>query len=216
MSEELLLGFKSPEKEQFAEVIRLLLQSIDTGQVYFCGGIAISYHLSCNNKTISERNDKDLDICVYSLDAIFPKIKGKFEVVDLQHDLPGGYSFFAKLVEPHYSIKIDVFDNTFPCREPVMVQFESWLVKVRNAEDQLTKTVFDLQEVFSKGKIDTTPKQFDDARALWEIVDRQKAQNYWQDNVKNHPLFKGMPENLEEALVRAENYIKEHPEVFNK
>lgn len=207
MDYELLSGYQGIDKDQLIAALRRLLPYLDLNNIYFCGGIAIRYHLANNQKPISQRPTKDLDLCAITLDAVLPKVKGKFEVVDLQH-LCGGYSFFLKLLDLEQDFIIDVFDNSFPARDPIKVQFENWMVNMRNAEDQLVKTVFDLQEVLKDGKIDTTPKQFEDARALWEIVDRQKAQKYWSESVQENPLFHGMPENLEEAMIKAENHVK--------
>jgi len=51
--------------------------------------------------------------------------------------------------------------------------------KVVDTEDQLVKTVFDIQRISQENKVD--PKQFIDTRLLMKVADMEKANEIWRD-----------------------------------
>lgn len=100
---------------------------------------------------------------------------------------------------------IDVFDYYHAPIDPEGVQIAGFRLKIRGAEDQLTKAVYDLMKI-TKGHT-LSPKEFDSADQLLEIVDLEKTERIWR--MKYTPLY---PFSIMEAIQRAKDERDKYPD----
>lgn len=114
-------------------------------------------------------------------------------------------SFYFAFVDEETKIKVDIFDYQQPPDSVLEVPFKDGFVKVKSAEDQLAKTVYDIQRISENAKVD--PKQFLDANLLFQIADIEKADVQWKKIRKPEH-----PESIADAIGRAESIKQEHPE----
>lgn len=195
MKNALVAGFSKIESLRIETHLTRLLPYLTPNRFIIVGGLAIRYHLTKKGIPYPSRPFNDLDIIAESIKVISPKIVKDF-LVEHYHP-PKGNSFYLVLVDPLSKTKIDIFDYQNAPKEVVTVKFGKYQLKVQSAEDQLIKTVLDLQKVFKSSKVD--PKQFEDARLLLQIVDLKK-----------------IPPSLIKDLQKAEAFIQKHPEYLQE
>lgn len=194
----LLIGFSGIEKEKITTHLQRLLPYLKPMKFVIVGGIAIRYHLLSHGIDYPERPFNDLDLMVKNIDAVSPDVATDFLV----------YHYHAKdqflaLVDPVTKTKVDIFKFS-PNTEPVVVNFQGNELLIRGIEDQLVKTVLDIQRISPKTRVD--PKQFSDAEMLSQIADMKKADKMWKSN-----SFEKWPKSITEAIERANKIAKRHP-----
>lgn len=113
--------------------------------------------------------------------------------------------FFLALVEPITKTKVDIFNFYPKPSEIVKVDFEGEKINIVSIEDQLVKTVLDINRISKNKKVD--PKQFSDINLLLKIANRKKAEKLWIEN-----NFENLPNSLEDSIKRAQMLSKKHPE----
>lgn len=112
-------------------------------------------------------------------------------------------------MDPTSKTKVDIFRDEPKPFEIVRFLLGNREINLVSAEDQLVKTIVDLQRISPENKVD--PKQFSDAKLLLQITDREKANSYW----KTHDFDK-YPATLDEAYGKASRIAREHPEWLQK
>lgn len=200
----LLAGFATEDKEKIRTHLHRLLPYLDTERIVIVGGLAIRYYVIQAGIAYPQRPINDLDILAQTVDVLSKAVKNEFLIYHFHPRSEEG-KFFIALVDPISKTKIDIFDYTFQTEELQKVVFEDYTLSITSPEDQLVKTVFDIQRISPEAKVD--PKQFCDARLLLQIVDRKKAELFWKR--KN---FSGFPDSLMSAFEKAEIIAKRHPE----
>lgn len=183
--------------------LQKILPHMKKEQFLVVGGLAIRYHLNQHGVTYPLREFNDLDLKAFSIDVIKPSVQKDFLIYHY-HPLKNG-SFFVALVDPGTKIKVDIFDTTIKHEEYTVLPFHEWKLKIVAIEDQLVKTVYDIGRISEESKVD--PKQFSDTDLLLKIANIEKAQKIWGErNYKNYPS------SINEAIERAKQIAKEHPE----
>lgn len=195
---DLITGFSGIEKTKITTHLERLLPYLKPMKFVIVGEIAIRYHLLSNGVDYPERPFNDLDLMVRSIDVISPNVAKDFLV----------YHYHAKdtylaLVDPVTKTKVDIF-KFFPSTEPIVVNFRGNEILIRGVEDQLVKTVLDIQRISPKAKVD--PKQFSDTELLLQIADIKRADKMWKSN-----NFEKWPESIIKAIERANKIAEEHP-----
>lgn len=185
----MIVGFSQPDIEKIVKHLSKLAKYLDLNRAVIVGGLAIRYHLIRAGVNYSVRPFNDLDLTLGSFESISPKCSEEFWVYHTH--LQDGH-FFLALVDPESRTKVDVFDPKKKERAE-RVEFVGQLMQVVSLEDQLVKTVYDLQRISKKDHVD--PKQFSDARLMLQIADKSK-----------------LPDTLVADLVRAEKIRELHPE----
>lgn len=194
-------GFTKQDIFKIETHLHRLLQYIDTNHVVFVGGLAIRYFVSKAGISYPRRPFNDLDLIAENLNYISPTITNTFLVYHHHPEVNG--TFYLVLVDPISKTKIDIFDYSFAPEEIIKVPYETYSLQLQSPEDQLVKTVFDTQRISESAHVD--PKQFRDAQVLLSIVNRRKAERFWE---KKHLS----PPSLITSFHRAETIAKSHPD----
>lgn len=200
---EIDLGFSSQDTEKAVGVLSKFMTHVTPENVVIVGGIARRFHLMRHGVPFPQRPFNDLDFMVKDRHEMRPSITTDFMIA--HYHPPRGTSFFAGLVEPDTKVTIDVFDYFHAPVEPEQVRLGGYDLKIRSAEDQLTKAAYDLVKI-TKGHT-LSPKEFDSADQLMEIVDLAKTEEIWDMKYKGLYAFP-----LTEALRRAKEEREQHPE----
>lgn len=79
-------------------------------------------------------------------------------------------------MDPTSKTKVDIFRDEPKPFEIVRFLLGNREINLVSAEDQLVKTIVDLQRISPENKVD--PKQFSDTKLLLQITDREKANSY--------------------------------------
>ncbi len=203
---QLVSGFSESESERIDKHLSKLIMHLAPGRFVIVGGIAIRYHLQKAGIQYPERPFNDLDIIVESIDVVNPDIIDDFLI---SHFHQKDNFFYLALVDEETRTKVDIFDWEKPPDKVVEVPFEDGCIKIISVEDQLVKTVYDIQRISKKANVD--PKQFLDARLLSQIADIKRADELWKK--KRDTRF---PESLSDAIKRAELIKQKHPEWVKK
>lgn len=196
-------GFSSKDRKRIKLFLKKLFPYINLNKCSIVGGLAIRYHLAVSNIPYPTRPLNDIDLMVEEASVVSSLVSKDFYVY--HYHPPQNGSFYIVLVDPILKIKVDIFDYSPPLEDPIEVKFNGYKIKIRNVEDQLVKTVFDIQRISKDWPVD--PKQFQDTRFLMKIADLKKADKIWQKrNYKNYP------KTLLTAINRAEEIAQKHPE----
>lgn len=199
----LVRGFKMVELKRVETLLEKLLQYIDTDKMAIVGGLAIQYLISRAGIKHTTRRFNDLDIMLKTAGAISPNVVKNFLIYHYHPTKKN--SFFIAVVDPVLRIKVDIFDWDPPLEDYIVVKFGNYKLKMRSPEDQLVKTVFDLQRISVEKKVD--PKQFLDATLLMKIANLKSADNLWKKR-----NFSDYPGSIVVAYERANTIAKEHPD----
>lgn len=197
---DLVIGFFGEEKERIVTHLQRLLPYLKSGEYVIVGGLAIRYHLLSHGINYPQRPFNDLDIIVKNRDVVSSSVSKDFLIY---HYHPKDY--FLALADPISRTKVDVFSYYPAPRQTIKVAFEDREVDLVSVEDQLVKTVLDIQRISEEAKVD--PKQFSDTRLLMQIADMETANKLWQTN-----KFEKWPSTITEAVERAEKIAQTHPE----
>lgn len=200
---DLVQGFSETDAKRIRAHVERLLPYLTPGKFTIVGGLAIRYHLITHTIEYPQREFNDIDITVTSLDAVSPRVIDEF-LVEHYHP-PVNNSFYLVLIDPVTKTKIDIFSAQVPEDDTREVSFGKYKIQITTPECQLVKTVFDLQRISQEKKVD--PKQFSDARLLLRIVDKTKAEAFWQKKG-----FTSIVLTLMEALEKAEKVAHVHPD----
>lgn len=200
---ELQLGFSSEDTQKALQVLSKLIPYVVPENLVLVGGLARRYHLLRSDVSFPQRPFNDLDLMIKDRTDLNPSVTDKFLIA--HYHLPRNTSFFAQLVDPQTKVAIDVFDYYHSPVDPEEVQVNGLALKIRSAEDQLTKTAYDLMKI-TKGN-NLYPKEFDSADQLLQMVDLEKADAIWR--MKYASLY---PFPLAEAIHRAKEEATRHPE----
>lgn len=196
MEDGLLIGFSGEEKERIKTHLQKLLPYLRKGGFTIVGGLAIRYHLASKGIPYPQRPFNDLDIIIENSGVVSPAVAKDFLIYHYHPD-----DFYIALVEPITKTKVDVFKALPAPHKTIPVNFGEETLRVVSIEDQLVKTVFDIQRISEEKKVD--PKQFSDTRLLMQIADLKLANQFWRENQFG---------DLMEAVNRAESIAKSHPD----
>lgn len=199
---ELIVGLPPENRDKVTIHLKRLLPNLKEGEFIFVGGLAIRHHLIHRGINYPDRGFNDIDIVTKSEDVVTPNVVKDFLVY---HHHNQGHEWYFALVDPLSKTKVDIFDNNFYPERTVEASFEGEVVKIQSIEDQLIKTVFDIQRISESAKVD--PKQFLDTRLLMQIADMKLAEKLWRKKA-----FEKYPDNLYDSIVWAEDTAQEHPE----
>ena len=201
----LLKGLSKGERKRTSLFLDKLLRHFSPDNFAIVGGLAIRYHIMKRDLPYPERSLNDLDIIIKDINDIPPSVTKDFLIAEWHPPKKSGY-FIVKLVDPETKIKADIFpfgpDST---KRFINLPFMGYTINVASIEDQLVKTVFDIQRISAQNKVD--PKQFSDAKLLMKIADLKLANQVWKDQ-----SFKRYPKSITDAIDRAKNIAKKHPE----
>lgn len=200
-------GYGLQDTNKIEALLKKILPYIDTDQLAIVGGLAIRFLLLSKGINYPLRPFNDLDLMVKSMKVIKSEIQNEFLVYHYHPPQKG--TFYIVLVDPDLKTKIDIFDWNPPLEDYIEVEFDKYKLKLRSVEDQLTKTVYDIQRISEVKKVD--PKQFQDARLLCQAGDMKKADKIWRK--RNYGSY---PDSLVSAIERAEEIAKQHPEWIEK
>lgn len=193
-------GFSKKDQKKIKVHLRKLFPYFKKDKCVIVGGLAIRYHALSNGLPYPKREFNDLDIIVKDPEVVSPQIEKDFLVY---HYHPK--DFFLALVDPETKTKVDIF-NYYPApKKTVQVNFGDEKINLVSIEDQLIKSVLDINRISKKAKVD--PKQFFDTKLLLKIADLKKSDELWRKN-----KFKGLSKSLEDAIKRAQDLAKKHPE----
>ncbi len=204
---QLINGFSKRESKKIELHLKKLLPYLDSRNFVIVGGLAIRYYVAKAGLQYPSRPFNDLDIIAKDINILSPEVKKDF-IISHYHPKKNT-SFYIVLIDPISKTKIDIFDYNFPPEETISVKFGSYLLKIQSIEDQLVKTVFDLQRISPEKLVD--PKQFFDARLLMKIADMKKADIFWKKK-----KFKDYPNPIVEAFQRAEKISQEQPKLLKE
>lgn len=200
---QLITGFSVRDAKRVRAHLTKLLPYIDTDKMAIVGGLAIRYHLTKAGIKYTVRSFNDLDLMVKEPSDVSPKVSNDFLIY--HYHPPKNDSFYIVLVDPVSKTKVDIFNWDPPLEKFINVDFNGYQLKMRSAEDQLVKTVYDIQRISKEKEVD--PKQFEDAKLLMQIADLKEADKIWKR--KN---FKDYPNSLQKAIERANKIATKHPE----
>lgn len=206
LESELTKGFSEEDSKRIEKHLSKLIPYLTPNKFVIVGGLAIRYHLQKAGIPYPQRPFNDLDIIAENLDVVHPDIKNDFLVY---HFHQKGDSFYFALVDEETKTKADIFDYENPPDKVIEVPFENGSVKIASIENQLVKTVYDLQRISDEFKVD--PKQFLDSKLLSQIADIARADKLWKRiRRKEHP------ESITDAIKEAESIQQKHPEWVKK
>lgn len=200
---QLITGFSANDATRVKAHLIKLLPYIDTDKLAIVGGLAIRYHLTRVGMRYPIRPFNDLDLMVKEASAVSPKVSKDFLIY--HYHPPKGGSFYIVLVDPVSKTKVDIFDWNPPMEESVTVRFNGYKLKMRSAEDQLVKTVIDIQRISKEQKVN--PKQFEDTKLLMQVVDNKKTDKIWMK--RKFPYY---PNSINEAINKANKIAMQHSE----
>lgn len=196
----LIVGFSKSESERIITHFNKLLAYLSPDNFVVVGGLAIRYHLISRGLSYPQRPFNDLDIIVKSSSIFSPSVSKDFLIYHYHPD----HDFLA-LVDPVSRTKVDIFRYDSAPKKVVQVAFANKNINVVSAEDQLARTVSEIQRISSEAHVD--PKQFLDTKLLFKIADLRKADRIWQSY-----KFNKYPQSLKKAIERAELIAEKHPE----
>ncbi len=200
---ELQLGFSSEDAQKALQVLARFIPYVIPEDIVLVGGLARRHHLLRNGISLPQRPFNDLDLMIKDRSDLNPSVTDKFLIA--HYHLPVSTSFYTELVDPEAKVTIDVFDYYYSPVDPEEVQVNGLTLKIRSAEDQLTKTAYDLMKI-TKGR-NLYPKEFDSADQLLQIVDLERTDAIWR--TKYASLY---PFSLAEAINHAKEEAMRHPE----
>lgn len=200
---ELHLGFSEQDTQKVLGVISRFIPYVVQENLVIVGGLARRHHLMKHGIPYPQRPFNDLDFMIRDRLEMKPSITNEFLIA--HYHLPRNSSFFVGLVDPQTKATIDVFDYYHAPIDPEEVQIAGFHLKIRGAEDQLTKAVYDLMKI-TKGHT-LSPKEFDSAEQLLEIIDLEKTERVWR--MKYASLY---PFSIMEAIQQAKDERDKYPE----
>lgn len=203
IEQKLISGFTEEESRRIGIHLNKLIPYLDINRFVIVGGLAIRYHLTKAGMVYPQRPFNDLDIIAEDINVVSPKVKKDFLIYH-HHPQNENGNFYLVLVDPVSKTKIDIFDYSVKPQDIDKVQFGSYSLNIQSPEDQLVKTVADVQRLSVETKVD--PKQFSDAHLLVQIADIGKADEYWRQR-----QLAGLPDSIVAALERAEQIAQNHP-----
>ena len=202
-----LNGFYKKDKERINLFLKKLFPYLNLNQCSIVGGLAIRHHLSEKRIKYPVRPFNDIDLIAEKIDAVSAEVSKDFLVYHY-HPLQNN-SFYVVLLDKFLKIKVDIFDYDPPLEDPITVKLFDYKIKMRGLEDQLVKTVFDIQRISEENNVD--PKQFQDTELMMKVADLKKANKIWQK--RNYDKY---PKTLLAAVTRARKIKFKYLEWFKK
>lgn len=196
---ELQLGFSEEENQRAIGVIDRLLPHLVLDNFVIVGGLAMRHHLLERGVPYPKRPFNDLDVMIKDMSEMRPSVTQDFL---LHHNHQPTYRL---LIDTQASVQVDVFDYKHPPVDPVSVQVGNYTVRIRSAEDQFAKAVYDLIKICNGENI--PPKQAVSVDLLREISDPEKAEYIW--NTRYSTIY---PFSIVEAIEKARREIDNFPE----
>ena len=206
-SYQLITGFSVSDAKRIKTHLTKLLPYINTKKMAIVGGLAIRFHLTKAGISYPVRPFNDLDLMVQDVSDVSSDVSEEFLVY--HYHPPKDGSFYIVLVDPVSKTKVDIFNWDPPLEESIIVDFNRYKLKMRGAEDQLVKTVYDIQRISAEKKVD--PKQFLDASLLIEIANLTLA-----DKILRKRNYSDYPNSVMAAYERAAIIAKKHPKWLKK
>lgn len=205
MEKELSLtsSFPPDQAQKVDNLLSKLLPHLQQDRFWVVGGLAIRFHLATHNIDYPVKEFNDLDLKAEHSSVVLPSVTQDFLIY--HYHLQPEDHFYIVLIDPETKIKVDIFDPTIPVLRSTTASFQEHTFKLRSPEDQLTKTVFDINRISRQAKVD--PKQFTETKLLSQISDMELADQLWK---QRH--FKEYSPSIQEAIDRAETIAKGHPD----
>lgn len=197
---KLFAGFSESESGKIKTHLDRLLHYLKPDGFAIVGGLVIRYHLISKGINYPQRPFNDLDMIIRSPDVVSTAVAKDFLIYHYHPE-----SFFLALVDPISKIKDDIFSFDPAPKQLEQVHFGGRNINVISIEDQIVKTVLDIQRISPETKVD--PKQFFDTGLLAQVADMVKANNIWQSY-----KFEKYPDTINKAIERAEGIAAQHPE----
>ncbi len=207
--EALLRGYSEADRLKVAGLLDALLPHLDATKMFVVGGLAIRYYVTIAGNEYPGRPFNDLDIAVTDNAAVSPSVTDSFLIAHHHTDGEAG-SYFA-LVHPITKTKVDIFGgiigNQPGATKPV--RWKEYMLRLPSIEEQLVKTVLDLQRISPESHVD--PKQFQDAELLLSLTSLEVAQAAWAVQ-----RTEGQPSLIQDAFESAVRIATRHPEWVEK
>jgi len=199
-----MIGFSKSESQKIKIDIDKLYHYLQQDNFVLVGGLVIRHHLISRGIDYPPRPINDLDVIVINPSLISTLIQKDFLIYHYHPD-----NFYLALVDPITKIKIDIFNYDPIPQQMEQIDINNKGVNIISIEDQLVKTVLDIQRISSKFHVD--PKQFLDMKLLTKIANIKKSNYIWQSH-----KFKKYPSDINNAIQRAEKIVAKHPEWLEK
>lgn len=200
---ELAMGYSDEDKQKALRILTKVLPHVARENLVIVGGLAMRHHWIRHGIDYPKRPFNDLDLMIKDQAELKPSITEDFHIY--HYHPPRGTSFYAGLIDRETKVKVDIFDYFHPPINPEVVQVAGVTLRIRGAEDQLTKTVYDLMKITDGQSLG--PKQFVSAALLLQVVNLEEAEQIWKMK-----YFAKYPFSLQDALSVAENERIKHPE----
>lgn len=200
---KLVVGFSEYDKKRVNNCLAKIFPHLNMDKSVVVGGLAIRYHLVNSGLDYPSKKFNDLDLMVEEASVVKLSITKDFLIY--HYHPQKGNNFYIVVVDPVNKIKVDIFDYDPPPENLKKVRFDLFKVKIRGIEDQLVKTVFDIQRISEKFKVD--PKQFMNTKLLIQIANFKKADLMWKKR-----RYINYPNSIKDAIDRAFLIAKQHPD----
>lgn len=206
MKEADLLSGLGEEDRRRAEVhLTRLVPHLKPGKFAVVGGLALNFLAALKSIPFRREDFNDLDLVITEAGAVLPTIVNDFMIAHHHFDDNDKSLEYFALVDRESRTKSDIFPNSPQRKSFVRAKVGNFSINVSTPEDQLVKTVQDLQNFSERSPAD--PKFYTNFRILKEIADFGEASRIWEELAE-----KDYPRTLEEAIGGAERKAKEHPD----
>lgn len=206
MKEADLLSGLGEEDRRRAEVhLTRLVPHLKPGKFAVVGGLAVNFLAALKGVPFHREVFNDLDLVITEAGAVLPTVVNDFMIAHYHFDENDKNLEYFALVDRKSRTKSDIFPNSPQRKSFLQAKVGSFSINVSTAEDQLVKTVWDLQS--SSEKFPTDAKFYVHLRVLRELADFGEASRIWEEVAKRE-----FPRTLQEAIDDAEIKAKEHPD----
>lgn len=206
MKEADLLGGLDDEVRRKAEThLTRLVPHLKPDRFAVVGGLAVNFLAVLGGVAFRRGEFNDLDLVITEAGAVLPTIVNDFMIAHHHFDENDKSLEYFALVDRESRTKSDIFPNFPPRKSFVRAKVGDFSINVSTAEDQLVKTVQDLQNFSERRPADS--KFYSHLKLLREIADFNKASGIWEELAK-----KDYPRTLKEAIDGADRKAEEHPD----
>lgn len=193
-------------REKLQETLSRLLPLLKPGEFKIVGGLAIRHHLLAAGYDYPYQID-EIDLIAKGESSVSPELTKDFLVYH-HHYSPDKKIFYLAIVDPVTSIKIDIFTEIVP-EGSIKVNFNDQELEIASLEDQLVKTVLDIQRISEKSKI--KPKELVNAKQMAEVADMVASETIWKQRKSAE-----LPNTIVEAIDKVAKIAQEHPEYLSE
>lgn len=206
MKEADLLGGLDEEVRRKAEThLTRLVPHLKPDRFAVVGGLAVNFLATLKSIPFHREDFNDLDLVITEAGAVLPTVVNDFMIAHYHFDENDKNLEYFALVDRESRTKSDIFPNSPQRKSFLRAKVGGFSINVSTAEDQLVKTVQDLQNFSERRPVDS--KFYSHLRLLREIADFDEASRTWEELAK-----KDYPRTLKEAIGGAERKAKGHPD----